>query len=147
MAAINLHLQTFWRNGRPYVAIFLLSLLFFPITAQAEAWEEVWPDQYYFNSDTAFVDLETGFVFFEVAAWDSAEGDYHYSFMAVDCTRWESFAVAAFLNGSYLYMEGWQTDPRLAAGPLGDTSYMAMTSRRVCGIRDSFPRDYPGNRF
>lgn len=147
MATTIIRLRAFWLNGGPYVYVFLLCLIFFPASAQAATWEEVWPDAYYFNSDSTFVDLESGLIFVEVAGWEADMGDYRYTFMAIDCTRWESFAVAAFMNDHYRYFENWQTDPRNAAGPLGDTSYMAMTAQRICGMRDSLPKDYPVNRF
>lgn len=126
---------------------FFLGLLFTAFPAQAENWEEVWPDAYYLNSDTTFIDYETGFIFVEVAAWDQAGGDYFYSFMAVDCDRWESYAVAVIEGGSYAYLDFWRTDPRVFAGPLGSTSYMSMTATKVCARRNSLPWDYPSNRF
>ncbi len=147
MARIFIRLKALWQNSRSRVAICLLCLLFFPITAQAATWEEVWPDAYFLNSDTTFVDLNSGFIFVEVAAWDSSANDYEYTYMAVDCAGWKSFAVAAYFKNRYHYFENWQNDPRSAAGPLGNTSYMAMTAQRVCSIRDSLPTDYPANRF
>ncbi len=139
--------QILWQKARVWAVTFIVSLLLIPITAQADNWEEVWPDAYYLNADTAFVDLESGFVFVETAAWDSAESEYFYSYMAVDCDRWESYAVAIIRNGSYLYMNTWRTDSRLFAGPLGGTSYMSKTATKICARRYNLPEDYPWNRF
>ena len=56
------YLRTFlWKAGVG-AASFVASLFLSFMTAQAENWEEVWPDAYYLNGDTAFVDLESGFI-------------------------------------------------------------------------------------
>ncbi len=141
------NLPLFWWKAGGCAALFTASLFLMPLPAQADNWQEVWPDAYYLNADTAFVDLESGFIFVETAAWDSAESEYFYSYMAVDCDRWESYAVAIIQNGRYLYKNTWRTDPRLAAGPLGGTSYMSMTATKICARRYNLPSDYPWNRF
>jgi len=142
---LNLHIP--WRKAGVYAVWFVAGLLLMPTAAQAENWEEVWPDAYYLNGDTAFVDRESGFIFVETAAWDSAESEYFYSYMAVDCDRWESYAVAIIQNGRYLYLDTWRTDYRVAGGPLGSTSYMSMTATKICARRYNLPSDYPRNRF
>ena len=143
----RLDLKILWQKPAVWAITFVASLLLMLMPAKAENWEEVWPDAYYLNADTAFVDYESGFIFVETAAWDSELSDYFYSYMAVDCDRWESYAVAVIQNGQYLYIDTWRTDPRLAAGPLGGTSYMSMTATRVCARRNFLTWDYPFNRF
>lgn len=122
-------------------AILSLIFLFLVFPAQAENWVEVTADgrnQSFYDSDSAFVDTNSGLVIVEMASWLVEEGDFTYTLQGFDCARWQFYFVGL------LTPEGWKYDVNrdFEVNPIGDsTSPVAKTARWACNSYEPLPLD------
>lgn len=123
------------------MAVLLSSLVLACGPALAQNWEEVSPDLYYYDPDSAFVDMESGVVVVETAMRGEAN-DYDYDLVGIDCDGWNVYGLATRgADGNYRVYENWGIDPTVG-GPIPAGSLVETLANRLCPFYESLPLDF-----
>ncbi|MHA1544489.1 MAG: hypothetical protein ACTSU8_05090 [Alphaproteobacteria bacterium] len=119
----------------------VISLFFLSLPAWGENWVEVTADgrnQAFYDSDSAFIDTNSGLVIVEMAAWLPEDDNYTYIMQGFDCSRWQFYVIALSTP------EGWKYDVNreFEVKPITDpTSPISKTARWACDSNEPLPLD------
>jgi len=120
---------------------FTLGLFALSQAALAEDWQEIAANNFYFDSNSLFMDVQTGYVIAKTAS-GIEDGSYVYGVQAIDCSGGKGFMVAVMDDdGSYFVLKDWLTNPDYALGALKDGSQGATLGKRVCADWQNLPRN------
>ena len=119
------------KMGLSVLAVVFGSVLLSSFEARADNWVEIDPSGFWYNSDSTYIDRETGFVVVEVAETND-DGSFSYFLDAIDCERWVIYGVGPLgEDGNYNILPDWRTDPSLNLA-IVQGSISGQLALRVC---------------
>ena len=94
-------------------AVIFAFVLLSSFETRAANWIEIDPSGFWYNSDSIYVDWETGFVAVETAETNN-DGAFSYFLIEIDCDSWVIYGLGPLgENGNYNILPNWRTDPTL----------------------------------
>ena len=120
----------------------LMGLIFLTLPARAENWVEITfggMTKFFYDSDSAFVDIATGLVVVKTAVWVTENDAYQYSLTANDCSRWEYYFLGIIVDDAWIYDNYGDVEVSSISGP--DT-YIGRVAQWAC---DNYNNHPPGN--
>ncbi|MCH7806362.1 MAG: hypothetical protein IH995_04375 [Proteobacteria bacterium] len=118
---------------------FLMALFFLVLPARAENWVEMTfggMTKFFYDSDSAYVDIATGLVVVKTAVWVSKNDAYQYTLTANDCSRWKYYFLGTIVDDAWIY----DTDGNLEVSSIsGPDTYIGRVAQWACDNYNNHP--------